>query len=1032
MAAAAQTSSAGSSGSSVYAVSEQKTNGTRLARLLVDGGTNVFREVLHSIHPPKTLQHVLKNNLRKLQSLKSRRVIFEDEWEKLFPTAGDPPDSQTFDITLLHLLLREICCLTAPPTGWHKMPADGDASVEANIVRIKLLRNKLFHSVTTGIAKDEFEDRWNIVSSALVALGLDRTEVDRLKTEPIDHDTERRVEEEINKWKLEIEPRVESLEDDVLKLKDGMSRIQGSVSDQRTFEPADDIPFGEFEDNRSKISSSFKDLQVSIYEKKIQGLKSDPVDHELNRGLEEKFEQRKTDQVISELCSCLPDKRPEECMFGRTQEIQQIKDYVQSATVAVVLITGGPGFGKTTVANEVAHELAKSDNERTVLFCSLLAQRTFNEAATEMIHSCGTIQTKAPENPEQWLKDWSKQIQTQVTFVLDNADGILESEHRSFFLNILRALRMLSKQKVTFVITTRKTFQDPNLPLREVRLNPVLADEAKRILVSRIYDHDIRNKLCQTERLVELCSGIPLALCIVGSLLFDFTEEKLIKHLEERPLDVLKDDETSVENAIKTSFDLLTQAEHKEAFVLMSVFWGPFNSDAAEAVMEACSIPGTLSGSNLCYLKNRSLLEQPRPRTYQMHPLIQAFAKKIGEAEYPHLVAAGVKLACAHFVSRLAENANMYWSKDSCRESVEAFNADRHNYEYFLQIYSHGITENKDCDIVESCQTFLDDLPQKCMYLEMCVLPRFYISILENLLEMFDPENQPVHRAELLCLLGHEYRKAGKTEKYRELMMEADQVHTKNRAEFVANALSEVYFRNSFVRFLSDKKDPNENERIEEETEAVLQLSRDKLGEHPERAATLLYAGIFEKRRKERGEAEKKFSEAFELFKKCLGKHFMTAQCLKNIADLYFFLQKSESKTELDICLAHYAEVIEMFEDLRMIESKESILTLRNFGICHMRRGNFNEAMTLLTKSGKVAEKELEPHHKWKVWIKTSMAILHDKMGNLDQAKEVMREGLSMGRMLNHRIDGMGNKDEILEFIGRYPEIFPESEFPSK
>ena len=127
------------------------------------------------------------------------------------------------------MLLREICRFTAPPTGWHTMPADGDVSLKANIVRIKLVRNKLFHSVTTGIAKDEFEDKWNIVSSALVALGLDRTEVDRLKTEPTDHDTERRIEEEVTKWKLEIEPRVNSLEEDVRKLKGEMSRISHFV-----------------------------------------------------------------------------------------------------------------------------------------------------------------------------------------------------------------------------------------------------------------------------------------------------------------------------------------------------------------------------------------------------------------------------------------------------------------------------------------------------------------------------------------------------------------------------------------------------------------------------------------------------------------------------------------------------------------------------------------------------------------------------------------------------------------------------------
>ena len=280
----------------------------------------------------------------------------------------------------------------------------------------------------------------------------------------------------------------------------------------------------------------------------------------------------------------------------------------------------------------------------------------------------------------------------------------------------------------------------------------------------------MRNKLCKTERLVELCGGIPLALCIVGSLLSDFTEEKLIKHLEEQPLTILKDDETSVENAMKTSFDFLTQDEHKEAYVLLSVFPGLFKSDAAEAVIEACSIPGTFPGPILRALKNRSLLEQPFPRRYQMHPLTQAFAKKIGLAEYPHLVTAEEKLACAHFMSRLAENGNKYWRKDGCRESVEAFKADRDNFEYFLQIYAQG-REKKDNDNGEILSNFLNDLPQKCMHLEMCVLPRFYISVLESLLETFDSETQPVHRVELLCLLGHEYRKAGEKEKYQQVMM---------------------------------------------------------------------------------------------------------------------------------------------------------------------------------------------------------------------------------------------------------------------
>ena len=92
------TSSVGSSRPSMYAVSEEKSNGTRLTRLLVDGGTHVLSEILHSIYPHDKVQIVLSKNRRKL-------VIYDTQREKLFPPSGDPPDSDTFDISLLHLLI---------------------------------------------------------------------------------------------------------------------------------------------------------------------------------------------------------------------------------------------------------------------------------------------------------------------------------------------------------------------------------------------------------------------------------------------------------------------------------------------------------------------------------------------------------------------------------------------------------------------------------------------------------------------------------------------------------------------------------------------------------------------------------------------------------------------------------------------------------------------------------------------------------------------------------------------------------------
>ena len=844
------------------------------------------------------------------------------------------PDSEKFDITLLHLLLREICHLTAPVTGWQNLPADDDDSPEANITRIKCFRNELCHSVSTEISKGEFEDRWNKISSALEALemGVHRKKMEALKNDPIDHDT-RRVEEELEQWK--------------------------------------------------------------------------------------KMQEQDSSDIRSNIRSCLPEKLSEKLRFGRSQEIKQVREIIQNGTAPVAVITGGPGFGKTTVATVVAHELAKTGNDRTVLFCSLLSKGTLNEVATEMIQSCGLVQTKMPENPEQWLKDWSKQIQTHVTFVLDNADDVLESYDRISFLKVLRDLRMLSKPKVTYVITTRKIFKDPGMQPKEVRLKPLSTEEAKSILVSRVYDQNVRKKLYKTEQIVDLCGCVPLALCVVGSLLLDYSEEKLIKNLKEKPFKVLEDDQISVEKAIKTSFDLLTEAE-RNALVLMSVFPGPFNADAAEAILETCISSETLPISILRSLKNRSLVEQPSSHRYQLHSLIKAFAKKIGQAE---LLAEGEQSACTHFMSRLDENANLYWGKDTCKQSLDSFNEDRHNFEHFLQVYARR-RENDDCAIVDSCEEVFVNFPQKCMYLEMCVLPRFYIQFLEKLAQRIEPEIHPVHAVELFCLLGHEMRKVGETAKYEDYMAKAEKLYSENKAEFEKYALSEVIYLHSYARLLSEQKIHDKPKAVYDK---ALRICNEKLHDHPERAATMLFAGRHHKRRHENEKAKEKFEEALDLFKKCLGEHCMTALCLKDIADFLFLVTP---KNDFDDAHLYYEKCLEMMEKLGMDGHKETILALKNFASCHKSKGNYEKARNMFERAERAAERELEKDHMWKVMVKTEQALLFDEEEKEDQMVAAMKAGLEMCYRLNKTVEGLGNKRLIRKVLDRHPETFPKDEYP--
>ena len=170
---------------SPLASSLEKTNGSKLSRLLIDGGTTVLRTIFDGYHPPAKLSAGLTAHSCILNALLKKRVLRAAQWDKLFPPGGAAPDSKTFDITLLFLLLTNICGLSPPPlSGWHAKPSPGDNSLEANLARVKFFRNELYgHVSSTGIDTPTFSSLWKEISAVLVALGLDQTEIDKLKDE---------------------------------------------------------------------------------------------------------------------------------------------------------------------------------------------------------------------------------------------------------------------------------------------------------------------------------------------------------------------------------------------------------------------------------------------------------------------------------------------------------------------------------------------------------------------------------------------------------------------------------------------------------------------------------------------------------------------------------------------------------------------------------------------------------------------------------------------------------------------------------
>lgn len=183
---------------------KEKSNYARLCCLLVDVGTQALRDNFNKIHPPGSLHSALTlHHHATLLSLRRKKIINSTQWKTLFPTAPSSVSSEDFDITLLMVLLRNICGLTSPATGWDKLPASTDKSVQADIARVKYFRNTIFaHAKKASVNDAEYNIHWQDIRDTLVRLGGTSYEavIDNLKTECLDPEVEDNYKGLLEQW----------------------------------------------------------------------------------------------------------------------------------------------------------------------------------------------------------------------------------------------------------------------------------------------------------------------------------------------------------------------------------------------------------------------------------------------------------------------------------------------------------------------------------------------------------------------------------------------------------------------------------------------------------------------------------------------------------------------------------------------------------------------------------------------------------------------------------------------------------------
>ena len=351
---------------SPLASSVEKTNGNKLGRLLIDGGTTVLRKIFDGHHPPATLITGLNANYSILNNLLRRRVLNGHQWEKLFPPGGVAPDSKTFDITLLFLLLTNICGLTPPHSGWHTKPPPSETSHEANLARVKFYRNTLYGHVTTiGVDTPTFSAHLTEISGVLVSLGLDQAEVDRLKAE-------KGGEQDYIDVLIEWADSEEDIKSQLKNIHQSQSQTHEAVEDVRQAQIKTQTTVEDVRQAQAKTQQSVDEVCQNVKEVEA-GLKD--INEKLESLKDEKDKDR-SEEVLRYLIK-LEFRGDIEYYAERFQEgtREWVFDRVQnwlddrSSQNRVMVITGNAGMGKSVISAMICKRMQETGRLSGSHFC---------------------------------------------------------------------------------------------------------------------------------------------------------------------------------------------------------------------------------------------------------------------------------------------------------------------------------------------------------------------------------------------------------------------------------------------------------------------------------------------------------------------------------------------------------------------------------------------------------------------------------------------------------------------------------------
>ncbi|CAB4021869.1 WD repeat-containing alr2800, partial [Paramuricea clavata] len=392
---------------------------------------------------------------------------------------------------------------------------------------------------------------------------------------------------------------------------------------------------------------------------------------------------------------CLPPMVPH--FIGRQQECEDILRVLTSTSAQVVSVSGPPGFGKTSLAIAVGHQVRQLG--LPVYFLSLRSVKTAEELIYDLLN----------------------------TFAHASDSG---GETSQDVLDLLEKIFSLCKN-VSFLLTTRTSLQSVlgRKFAGHTSVGVVSLDrKSSQMLVQELVPHADERECW---RVAEVCGDVPLAIKLLCGQIVDENKSasEFLDHFSSssKPIvDLLDDRYAPNDQRLKVLFESYFKRlsrEEQEAFVCLSVFVSEvFGEQAAVKVIggDEDTAKKTLLGLKTKYLVEANSSEAV---LFSFHPLINSFGSEKAAVVMKEIACEAQKRFLSYYVKLFEDLNNQFLAGNS----LLAFHDFELNKENIVHTLSEGVQNEAVCDalfdVLSDAEMFLGTV----FYLERrWIFEKFY------------------------------------------------------------------------------------------------------------------------------------------------------------------------------------------------------------------------------------------------------------------------------------------------------------------